>query len=64
MQNEVEVIPFVGQLTGEAIREMLQARFQQDYFRIAHSLAPEMFMRHAALSSAVAIATRRERERG
>jgi hypothetical protein len=61
MSEEVTFEPFYGQLTAETIRQMLQARFAQDYFQIAHALAPEAFMRHAALSSA--IASTRERER-
>ena len=67
MENETEinVAPFMGQFTGETIRQMLQARFVQDYFQIAHALAPEDgFMRHAALSSAIASIREKEKQRG
>lgn len=59
---EIGVTPFLGHLTAETIRQMLQARFAQDYFKIAHALAPEPFLRHAALSAAIEAVRRRERD--
>lgn len=62
MEDEIQVVPFYGQLTGETIRQMLQARFAQDYFQIAQALTPDnRHMRHMELS--YAISSLRERER-
>lgn len=62
--EDVRAVPFMGHLTGETIRQMLQQRFAQDYFMIAHALAPAPMFRHAALSSAIACVREEERRRG